>query len=186
MSGKIIARLGESLKPTLRKPLGELYGDEDTIIESTRGCSMLVSVGDIITYRLLYGGIVPKLSIVDGMSCRKAVSREVLKGTQHPSFRMVEVWNPSGTLTEELVLAVRDALTSPQRTRIFINGEEDLAVLPVVMLAPHTTGVLYGQPNEGYVVLRVNSSTQKGVGTILSGMDKVNPEDDIWRMLYGD
>ncbi|MHC1570557.1 MAG: GTP-dependent dephospho-CoA kinase family protein [Methermicoccaceae archaeon] len=186
MSGKVIARLGESLKPALRKPLGKLYADGHPIAESTREHAILVSVGDIITYRLLCEGVVPKLSIVDGMSCRKAVSSEVLNGTRHPSFRMVEVWNPSGTLTEELVLAVRDALISPHRTRIFINGEEDLAVLPVVMLAPRTTGVLYGQPNEGYVVLRVNSSTQNRVGTILSSMDKVNPEDSIWRMLYGD
>jgi len=185
LSGEVIARLNKSLKPSLRKPLGELYDDEDTITESTRECSTLVSVGDIITYRLLRKGRVPELSIVDGKSCRKAVSSEVLKGTQHPSFRSVEVWNPSGTLTRELVLAVKESLTSPHRTRIFINGEEDLAVLPVVMLAPHTTGVLYGQPKEGYVVLRVNHSIKQKVGTIINDMDKVNPEDDIWRMLYG-
>jgi len=186
LSGEIIATLRESQKPVLRKPMGSLYGDGASILESTRGCTQLVSVGDIITYRVLREGMVPKLSIVDGRSCRRAVSSEVLVGTQHPSFRTVELSNPSGTLTRELVLAVRDALTSPYRTRIFINGEEDLAVLPVVMLAPHTTAVLYGQPREGYVVLRVCSNIKQKVGAILDSMVKMDPSDDIWRMLHGD
>ncbi|HIH70058.1 GTP-dependent dephospho-CoA kinase family protein [Methermicoccus shengliensis] len=186
MCGEVIATLKESQKPVLRKPMGSLHGDDVSVVESTRGCSQLVCVGDIITYRVLREGLVPKLSIVDGRSCRRAVSSEVLMGTQHPSFRTVELSNPSGTLTRELVLAVRDALTSPHRTRIFINGEEDLAVLPVVMLAPHTTGVLYGQPRKGYVVLRVRSNIKQKVGAILDTMVKMDPSDGIWRMLHGD
>jgi hypothetical protein len=37
---------------------------------------------------------------------------------------------------------------------ILVDGEEDLAVIPLVIAAPLSSVVIYGQPNEG-IVLRV-------------------------------
>jgi hypothetical protein len=39
------------------------------------------------------------------------------------------------------------------RTRIIVNGEEDLAVIPAVIEAPLGTAIVYGQPSEGMVII---------------------------------
>jgi uncharacterized protein (UPF0218 family) len=71
----------------------------------------------------------------------------------------IRVKNPAGSITDELVRALSDAVLHPPVT-IFVEGEEDLAVIPLVIAAPEGTVVLYGQPHEG-VVLRTVDDTAK-------------------------
>ena len=51
---------------------------------------------------------------------------------------------------------------------ICIDGEEDLAVLPLVMEAPLGSLVFYGQPGVGVVSIHVNKDSKKMVAEILS------------------
>ena len=51
---------------------------------------------------------------------------------------------------------------------IIVDGEEDLAVIPLVIAAPLASVVLYGQPNEG-VVLRVIDDRAKAAARNLLG-----------------
>jgi len=39
---------------------------------------------------------------------------------------------------------------------IIVNGEEDLAVIPCVLMAPNDSIILYGQPGEGIVVVEAD------------------------------
>ena len=72
-----------------------------------------------------------------------------------PSIRgeFIRVKNPAGTLTDELICALEHAVEHPPFT-VIVDGEEDLAVIPLVIAAPDGAIVLYGQPHRG-VVLRV-------------------------------
>ena len=56
--------------------------------------------------------------------------------------------NPAATLTDALEEAVRDGLAYPPAL-IVVEGEEDLAVLPLALAAPDGAALVYGQPGAG-------------------------------------
>ena len=47
------------------------------------------------------------------------------------------------------------------KRQIIVKGEEDLAVLPCILIAPQETIILYGQPNEGLVYLKACDVVEK-------------------------
>lgn len=55
--------------------------------------------------------------------------------------------------------------------RITVMGEEDLLVLPVCIYAPDNSIVLYGQPNEGLVLVEVSTEIRNKVQTLLNLMN---------------
>jgi Uncharacterized protein conserved in archaea len=44
---------------------------------------------------------------------------------------------------------------------IIVDGEEDLAALSAIFLAPENTKVIYGMPDEGVVVVDSSDSKEK-------------------------
>jgi uncharacterized protein (UPF0218 family) len=69
----------------------------------------------------------------------------------------VKVRNPAGTLTDELM----EALKLPTPLRIEVEGEEDLATLACGMLLPEGAVILYGQPGEGVVAVEVTAQERE-------------------------
>jgi hypothetical protein len=61
-----------------------------------------------------------------------------------------------------------------RRTRIIVEGEEDLAVIPLICLLPENSLVVYGQPDEGVVAIRVTEDKKILIHDILGRMEKVN------------
>ncbi|TET75859.1 MAG: DUF359 domain-containing protein, partial [Candidatus Heimdallarchaeota archaeon] len=57
---------------------------------------------------------------------------------------------------------------------IKISGEEDLLVLPAIYETPYNSKVLYGQPNEGLVVVTVTEEIKKKVKSLIQKMVKIN------------
>jgi uncharacterized protein (UPF0218 family) len=55
--------------------------------------------------------------------------------------------------------------------RISVNGEEDLLVLPVCVYAPENSVVLYGQPNEGLVIVKITPQIRNKTQTLLDSME---------------
>ena len=82
----------------------------------------------------------------------------------------INVANSPGTISKELWNAIEEAFSTEGSTRIIVDGEEDLATLPVVALAPDDTSVVYGQPDEGIVIITVNSATRKRAKSFLKRM----------------
>jgi uncharacterized protein (UPF0218 family) len=75
--------------------------------------------------------------------------------------RTVEVASPAEVVTADLYNAVLEAARAPGRTRIVVEGEEDLAVLPAIMhLAPGAT-VIYGMPDRGVTAVPVDDESQR-------------------------
>jgi len=107
-------------------------------------------VGDVVTHNLLREGVVPRIAIIDGHTMRAPCARV----PELPARRIV-ARNPPGTISDELVRAIRDAVEKPPAL-IFVEGEEDLAVLPLVLAAPLGVVILYGQPKEGVVFREVD------------------------------
>ena len=153
--------LPEDRRHLFRTPFGTLYPDIDQVIPLVRD-ACVYTVGDVVTYHLIQKGVVPAVAIIDGHTMRIPCNR-------YPAVyrRRIVARNPPGTLTRELVDALDRAVADPG-VLIFVEGEEDLAVIPLVLAAPDGAVILYGQPGEGVVVCRVTNAAKEQARTLLS------------------
>jgi len=167
--------LTPELRRKLRKPLGTLI--RGSFSETMRKFKDItekekplrtISVGDTVSKNLVKNHMFPQLSIVDNRVMRKRV-----QPTSLAAENSIYVRNPPGTITEEALLAIQDALKSNRRVKIVIDGEEDLLALIAVFYAPKNSFVVYGQPYEGVVVVRVTSEKKAEVAEILKAMENV-------------
>ncbi|MGA2120836.1 MAG: GTP-dependent dephospho-CoA kinase family protein [Methanoregula sp.] len=145
--------LPEEHRQLFKKPFGELHQNIGEILPLI--CHRTVySVGDVVTHNLQKKGITPAVAVVDGYTMRSPCSKmPVLTG------KCIKVKNPAGSLTEDLINAINDAVAHSPVT-IMVEGEEDLAVIPMVIAAPLGAIVLYGQPHEGVVLREVTPEAQ--------------------------
>ncbi len=154
----------DSLTRELKKPFGFLINDFDSWIKHNKQISsQLVTVGDVVTKSANELSVQNNLSIIDFKIERKKVFSQIIDLGFKGSEKVVSVNNPSGSLTPELfssVIQVFDSKSSKSRKIILVNGEEDLAVLPVLLAAPLGFTVLYGQPKEGVVLIEVTEEVK--------------------------
>jgi uncharacterized protein (UPF0218 family) len=68
--------------------------------------------------------------------------------------------NPSGTISSNAVEVLSMVAKRRSRSRVVVDGEEDMLALPLFYILPIGSIVLYGQPLEGMVVVRITSSKQ--------------------------
>jgi len=146
--------LSEDMKDELRKPLGDLYKNPDFEPIELRG--KIVTVGDIITKKFLDSGVIPWICVIDKKSKREKVNFDI-KINNHTT----NVENPPGGITFQLWKAIENAYEKEHKTMIIVDGEEDLAALSAIFLAPENTKVIYGMPDEGVVVVDSSDSKEK-------------------------
>ncbi|HSD04852.1 MAG TPA: GTP-dependent dephospho-CoA kinase family protein [Nitrosopumilaceae archaeon] len=163
-------QLPENLRDHLKKPLGILLKDSDTskenILKNIPSGSFIISVGDATTDKLIKYDIIPSLQIVDGLEKR---SKRDLPASSEKTIFSCTCINPAAQITIESINAIKKALQNPP-ARIIVTGEEDLLVLPACTLAPQNSVVLYGQPNEGLVIVQINSEIRNKVQAIMDAM----------------
>ena len=116
------------------------------------------SVGDVVTEQLFCSKAPWKVAIVDGYTRRNRYLIDI----PADAF-VIAVDNPPGCISPMLIAAVQEAVSDwrKKHTVININGEEDLALLPLLLFAQSGTVLLYGQPNEGIVTLVVDDTSRK-------------------------
>lgn len=174
-------RLPYALRAVLAQPFGTVYGTARALKE-IRGRTV-IAVGDVVTETLLKNDVLPKLMVVDGVTHRDRpmeTALDLLPG----NVRRVNVRNPPGEITQPLIVAMDRAMREKGNTVIIVQGEEDLAALPAMLMAPDGTAVLYGQPprrsNEpegsipadgGVVVVLVTPGVRARAKDILSQME---------------
>ncbi|MFB6121862.1 MAG: GTP-dependent dephospho-CoA kinase family protein [Haloferacaceae archaeon] len=159
-------RLPEDLRGAFKEPLGPVFTDTDELLAAAG--TPLVAVGDVVTYHLRLADRTPDVALVDGRTERQAVSAEIVRVLGSPH---VEVENAPGTLSDELLAALRDAIDADEPTTIHVDGEEDLATVPAVVAAPDGASVVYGQPGEGMVHVAVTAETRAVARDLLTRMD---------------
>jgi len=171
----IVYSLTTELRIKLREPLGTLVRGSSVetmarfkkMIEEAKP-SRIVSVGDTVSRNLEASLVFPQLSIVDNLAMRKSISPVPLTAD-----RTVNVKNPQGTVTQEAIAAIQNALESNNRVKIVVDGEEDLLTLVAILYAPEESFVVYGQPYEGMVVVSVTQKKKAEVARILKEMESV-------------
>jgi len=128
--------------------------------------SYIITVGDRTTEKMIDFDLHPSLQIIDGQEKRE--KREPPK-LEHAIELSVD--NPAAEITSESISMIKKAFTLQSPVRIFVNGEEDLLVLPVCIHAPENAVVLYGQPNEGLVIVQITPEIRNKVQTLLDLME---------------
>ena len=152
-----IRLLTPELRQKLKAPLGFLIrGSTDDTIRKIEELikeekpSTIISVGDVVSENMIRHHILPQVLVVDNKVMRKTITPILMEVNQ-----TLHVKNPPGTLTDEAWSAMEKAMQQIQRTRIMVDGEEDLLALVAVLYAPDRSFVIYGQPNEGMVLIEV-------------------------------
>lgn len=147
-------KLPENARQYLKEPLGKLFENTQNGIEylNKSEFKQLITVGDVVTTELLRAGIEPDLAVVDFSIMRAPADEDIKETIENFSASSVRVKNPPGQITEELEEALKTAATP---LKIIVEGEEDLATLPAVLSAPLGSRVIYGQPNQGMVIIEV-------------------------------
>jgi len=166
---EVVVELPDALRSDLKAPFGEIYTDADALLADA--ADPIVAVGDVVTYHLVQAGRTPDVALVDERTKRSRVDAEITRGIGGFD-REVVVDNPAATLTAGLLDALATAIDDAgSATLIHVEGEEDLAALPAIVLAPAGASVVYGQPDEGMVLVEVDGPAVERVRALLSKLD---------------
>jgi len=163
-------KLPDNLREHLKIPLGELLPesevDKKNIQKHISGISYIITVGDRTTEKLNDFGIIPSLQIIDGQE--KRIKRNIPENFEISTFLRCD--NPAAEVTNQSIEIIKKAVISPTPVRILVNGEEDLLVLPVCVYAPENSVVMYGQPNEGLVIVKITPEIRNKTQKLLDSM----------------
>ena len=128
---------------------------------------MTIAVGDIAVISLLQQNIPLNLSLVDLKTNRQILYKNLTK-LGLPSTPNFTAINPPGSITPDLIQSLQKSLKNPHfHQTILVKGEEDLSVLPAILLSPLNTAIFYGQPNQGLVYVQVTEELKQKALTLL-------------------
>jgi len=148
--------LPNSLRPELRKIWGiAVFGRKTKIskkfkqIIQKKKFTKVITVGDYCSLTLT-----SNIKIFDGKVKRKKIKIPLEWGSN-----CLKVTNPSGTIQEKVWPKIRKAIK--EEKFVFVNGEEDLLVIPTVLLAKKYNAVVYGFPKRGVCLIEVSLAIKK-------------------------
>jgi GTP-dependent dephospho-CoA kinase len=146
----------------LKEPFGELIKENDVSKEKIqpfiKRSNKVITVGDTTTEKFVKFGFIPDLSIIDNKEKRTVKDKPV----EYSADKKIYLENKPGEVNAEAISIIREiTTTSFNRMQLIIKGEEDLLALPLFMYSPNGWTVFYGQPNEGLVVVEIDSNIRK-------------------------
>ena len=163
--------LPETLRDVLNQPFGKLV-QESELLSLLKDENLIICIGDRVTYTLLEHHVSPNIAIVDYICERKTYDPNKINMIQNYGNLVLQAKNPPGQLTEELWNTIEEALNRVDEgpIRIEVEGEEDMASLAAIYLAPVDATVIYGLPNKGVIALKANHEFKQKVKEILDQM----------------
>ncbi len=177
-------KLPESLRCELSRPYGRIYRDGERIfdrIEEVKKCSKFACVGDLVSRCAFLANLEPDIVVIDGKTLRE----KEIDFKLPESYERIYARNPAGFITSDLVRALRRAVEmalSNRKIAVIVDGEEDLAVIPLSLLMPESSLICYGQPGEGVVALVVDETLRMIVLKLLKQMLVLEEDEEIRRL----
>jgi GTP-dependent dephospho-CoA kinase len=163
-------KLPDSKREQFKNPLGVLLpeeiADKEHVLEYLSDDSYVITVGDRTTEKMIDFGIIPSLQIIDGVEKRQ---KRDLPKSDVASESTID--NPAAEITLPSIEMIKQAFTMTSPVRLFVNGEEDLLVIPVCIHSPDNAVVMYGQPNEGLVIVKVTPEIRNKTQKLLDLME---------------
>lgn len=156
------------LRPNQRRyfktPWGHVYKNIPQARLKAKTDQLVMTVGDVTSQKFLQAQFKPDLAIYDCRVKRQLVTCPILKPTW-------QVNNPPGQLSwqlnQRLIQIFKQSLNS-KKLKLKIKGEEDLAVVPLVLLCPLNSLVFYGQPDQGLVMIKVTEKIKTRFTKVLA------------------
>lgn len=153
--------LPHTLRSELQKPFGKI-ATSDTY--SLLDPKQTIAVGDVTTRVLHEKGIQQALSLVDFVVQREKQDTSLVAIGFDGNEVVFHATNPPGMITPELWHNLEAALEVSEHGQVavvVVDGEEDLAVLPLLLVLPFGYTICYGQPHVGMVMLPVTQETKQ-------------------------
>jgi cytidyltransferase-like protein len=126
-----------------------------------------LTVGDIAALTFTKQGLKPSLAIVDLKTQRRPFVNNLTDLNLRPGLTAT---NPPGFITTDLAGKIVACLSQKIPT-LLVDGEEDLAVLPAILLSPLKTTIYYGQPDKGLVKIIVTEKTKQKALKLLGQLE---------------
>ena len=163
--------LPSNLRDLLKEPMGQLV-DEKKLLNLLKKEKFVVSVGDLVTYTILKKNIEPIFCVVDFKTRRGECTEEIVEFIKSFGKKSIVVKNPPGTISDDLWRVIELAYENKEigSLRIEIDGEDDLASLAAIFLAPNDVTIIYGLPDKGVLVVKPTYENKKKVKEILDKM----------------
>ena len=163
--------LPDNLRDLLKEPIGQLVNEKE-LLKLLRKEKYIVSIGDLVTYTLLKHEIEPVFCIVDFKTRRGECSSEIIDIIKSFGKKSIVVQNPPATISDDLWNVIEMAYKNLGigSLRIEIEGEEDLASLAAIYMAPSDVTIIYGLPDKGVLVVKPTRENKKFVKEILDKM----------------
>ncbi|MHA1214590.1 MAG: GTP-dependent dephospho-CoA kinase family protein [Candidatus Hodarchaeales archaeon] len=176
-------KLPNSLRHSLRKPLGKLFqGDEDKLTSEAiiyikkHNPPLTVSIGDYCTKKLLDHNFLPNIIIFDGKT-QRLTNVELYLG----DYTIKDAINPPEWISDKASKILENTITFSTanncRVAVRIQGEEDLLVIPTILVLPVGSIVVYGQPpfnkddQGGLVIINVQPELKSRIKLLLTKFD---------------
>lgn len=138
----------------LKQPQGKLLQSNqiDEILRDKK--TRVVLVGDTITNHFVSHQLPFNLAIIDGHSNRQPTNRVYAEPVTDIGH------NPPGSISSETAKRIIDLLkqSTINHNITMVQGEEDLLAFVPSLLSPLGGVVLYGQPNQGIVMIELTES----------------------------
>jgi hypothetical protein len=151
--------LPEELKEKLREVWGVgIFGKKKKVKEkfekflNRERPKKVITVGDYCSINLP-----SNVKIFDGRVKRKKI-KKILPYS-------LKCKNPKGTIQKEVWPVIKRAIK--ENKNVFVEGEEDLLVIPSVLLAPKNSLVVYGFPKRGICAIKVDQRMKKKIKNLL-------------------
>ena len=161
------------LRKTLSRPLGVLVaGNEDECnrtlkqIIAEENPTKVILVGDTVSRNAAQKGIRADLMIIDNLE-----KRAKAKTYAFEPKRRIKTRNLPGMIEAQACETVEQAVLGGSDL-IEVDGEEDLLAIVAVQTSPLGSLVVYGQPGEGIVLVRVSEAKKVEAQAILDQMEK--------------
>lgn len=171
----VYLRIPNRLREKLRKPLGFFIAGPHAEFKAKKHIEhvkpvKIATVGDIVSLTLHEAKLHVDITVIDGKTLRSISKQYTFK-----SNYIFKVKNPPGTISIEAWNTLKKALEINEEVLVLVDGEEDLLVIPVVILAPENSVVAYGQPplwgDEGIVIIEVNIEKKREFINYLKEME---------------
>jgi phosphopantetheine adenylyltransferase/uncharacterized protein (UPF0218 family) len=174
--------LPENQKKHFQKPLGKLLRSDNQSLNlsvfqakkeiAKKPTPLVITVGDIVTQSFWRQNIPFSLAVIDKKNKRQPLHNSFHK-TLFSNITLVKhAQNLPGTISSQAAGIIKkvlaDLIMTNQKAILEINGEEDLMVVPLSLLAPLGSLVFYGQPDKGIVTVRVNETVKTKIFNLLA------------------
>ncbi len=167
-------KLPQEMRPLLQKPMGDVLKKISRNLDGQK----IITIGDITTKEFNLNKINQILSIVDFQVQRKKKFEKMEDLNFEKEIKTIKIKNSAGEISGSIFEEVKKCIESNKKYVILIDGEEDLTVLPAVLVAPLGFSIYYGQPsfakaskgkpNEGMVEIKVTEENKEKIFEIIS------------------